>query len=94
MFEMDLGSPDGVLVFFLLFMVIGVVLGGVIFAVMAFPGARRDQFRTFGAMPKTGLVVGILVAGAIILWASRSESRREQMLHSLRQQLHALHGWK
>ncbi len=62
MVDLTLGNPEGAY-FFLAFMTtIGVVLGGVIFAVAALPGARRPPFRNFDAMPRTGAVCGLGVA--------------------------------
>lgn len=62
MLDLNLGDPRGALVFLLFMVAIGVTLGGVIFAVVAFPWARRARFRNFGAMPRTGAFCGAGVA--------------------------------
>lgn len=60
--EMALGSPSGALVHFAFFTVIGTVLGMILYALCAWPGTRRAQFRSFDAMPRLGAVVGIATA--------------------------------
>ncbi len=62
MVDLALANPEGAYLFLTLMTAIGVVLGGVIFAVAALPGARRPPFRNFDAMPRTGAVSGLGVA--------------------------------
>lgn len=68
--DLTLGDPRGAWFAVLFLAGIGVTLGGVIFAVVAFPWARRARYRNFGAMPRTGAVCGIGVAVLIgyIAW--------------------------
>jgi hypothetical protein len=65
MLVLETGNPSGALVYFLLYTTVGVVVGAVLFAVCAYPGARRPQFRQWGTMPRTGAVVGLLIAGGL-----------------------------
>jgi hypothetical protein len=69
------GSPQGALLFFSLFSTIGVVLGGIIYALTAYPNARRPQFRHWGTMPRTGAVIGLVVATVIVYMAWSSAYR-------------------
>lgn len=55
--------------FFLAMSAIGLVLGVVIYAVVAFPWARRPRYRNFGAMPRTGIACGAGAAVFIIFIA-------------------------
>lgn len=70
MLDLSLGDPRGALVFFIFMSAIGATLGGVIFAVVAFPWARRARYRNFGAMPRTGAFcgAGVAVFLAFIAW--------------------------
>lgn len=72
MLDLSLGDPRGALVFFIFMVAIGVTLGGVIFAVVAFPWARRARYRNFDAMPRTGAICGAGVALflAFIAWST------------------------
>lgn len=72
MLDLELGDPRNAYVFFAFMTAIGVVLGGVIFAVVAFPWARRPRYRNFGAMPRTGIVCGAGTAlfMACVAWNS------------------------
>ena len=69
MLDLSLGDPRGALVFLIFMVAIGVTLGGVIFAVVAFPWARRARYRNFDAMPRTGAVCGLGVALFLIFIA-------------------------
>lgn len=66
MVDLTLGDPRGALLFLLLMTTIGVVLGGGIIAIVAFPRMRRPRFRNFGAMPRTGVMCGVAAALFII----------------------------
>ena len=69
------GDPQNALIFFGLFSVIGVVLGGIIYALFAHRGTRRPQFRHLDTMPRFGAIAGALVAGLIIYMAWSSTYR-------------------
>lgn len=62
MLDIELGDPRGTLTFLVVMIGLGTLLGGVIFAVVAFPWARRPRFRNFDAMPRTGVACGLGVA--------------------------------
>lgn len=62
MLEMALGSPSGAMVHFLFFTGIGTALGMILYALCAWPGTRRPQFRQFDAMPRLGAVLGLTTA--------------------------------
>lgn len=70
--SVTVGDEQHALIFFALYSMIGVVLGVVVFAVFAFRGARRPQFRHLGVMPRFGATVGISIAVVIsyMAWAS------------------------
>ncbi len=74
MLDIDLGDPRGALVFLLVMLGLGLVLGVVIFVVVAFPWARRPRFRNFDAMPRIGAMCGLGVAllFAYIAWNTAS----------------------
>lgn len=74
MFDLELGDPHGAQVFLGVMTAIGLLLGAVIFIVVAFPWARRPRFRNFDAMPRTGAVCGLGVAifFAYIAWRTAS----------------------
>lgn len=74
MLDLELGDPRGALFFLGVMIAIGLLLGAVIFIVVAFPWARRPRFRNFDAMPRTGLLCGLGVALfiAYIAWSTAS----------------------
>lgn len=62
LFEMALGSPSAALAHFAFFTVIGIALGMILYALFAWPGTRRGQFRSLDAMPRLGAVIGVATA--------------------------------
>lgn len=72
MIDINLGDPRGALVFFLFMVVIGATLGGIIFAVVAFPWARRPRYRNFHAMPRTGAIcgAGVAIFLGVVAWST------------------------
>ena len=73
--NLTFGSPQGALLYFSLYSTIGLVLGGIIYALTAYPRTRRPQFRHWGTMPRTGAVSGLIVAILIIYMAWSSAYR-------------------
>lgn len=58
----ETGNPGGALIFFSLYTTVGVVVGGIVYCLFAYRGARRPQFRQWGTMPRTGVVFGMIIA--------------------------------
>jgi hypothetical protein len=73
---MDFGSVSGSQVYFWFFTGLGVVLGGIVYAVCAYPGARRPQWRSLGVSKGWGVFLGVLIAVGIS-WMAYSTSWRE-----------------
>ena len=66
------GDEQSALLFFVFYSVIGLVLGAIVFALFAFRGSRRPQFRHLGVMPRFGATAGISIALVIsyVAWSA------------------------